>query len=169
MLILSINLIVDTSYVFLSKFAGMGVLGLYLLALAVRYLIPIIGVICNCMYKVNLPIEDGVTNDALSTRSANTAKQVKEEADYVKHGYFLYGALPFSFLVGTHRLINFKNGSSEMGTGLLIDFFLSAVTFLILQTLNHGYLSTEATDNGIVYDFSDLQSAAIVFKFALMM
>ena len=84
------------------------------------------------MYKVNMPIEDGTTNDIASLRSANTAKSVKEEADFLKQGYCLYGSLPFSYLVGTHRMLNFKNGSSEMGTGLLIDFFLNAIGFLVL-------------------------------------
>ena len=70
--------------------------------------------------------------------------------------------------MGTHRLINFKNGSQEIGFGLLIDFFLNAITFLITQTLNHGYLSTDATDAGQVYEFSDMQSTTVVFKFLLI-
>ena len=35
-----------------------------------------------------------------------------------------------------------------MGTGLLIDFFLAGIAFLVIQVLNHGYLSTSATDSG---------------------
>lgn len=74
MLTLSINLILDTSYAFLSTFAGMGILGIYLVLMAVRYAIPIVGVIRNCMYKVNLPIDDSATNDVRSMRSVDTAR-----------------------------------------------------------------------------------------------
>ena len=55
-----------------------------------------------------------------------------------------------------------------MGMGLLIDFFLNAIAFLVTQTVNHGYLSTSATNENQVYEFSDLQSAAVVFKFLLI-
>lgn len=55
-----------------------------------------------------------------------------------------------------------------MGTGLLIDFFLGAISFLVVQTLNHGYLSTDATDANQSYEFSDMQSATVVFKFLLI-
>ena len=129
--ILSINLILDTSYAFLSTFSSMGLLSFYSFMLASRYAIPVVLVVRNCMYKVNKPIdEDG--KELTSPRSANSTKQAKEEADFFKQGYFLYGALPFCYLVGTHRLLNFKNSSSEMGTGLLLDFFLGAIAFLVI-------------------------------------
>ena len=165
--LLSINLVLDTSYAFLSTFASMGLLGFYSVLIVVRYAIPIVGVVRNCMYKVNEPIEPDA-EDLASPRSVNSVKQAKEEADFFKQGYFLYGALPFCYLVGTHRLLNFKNGSSEMGTGLLLDFFLGGIAFLVTQTLNHGFLSTAATDAGQVYEFSDMQSTTIVFKFLLI-
>ena len=91
-----------------------------------------------------------------------------DEADYFKKGYMLYSSLPFCYLVGTHRLLNFKNESYEMGVGLLIDFFFAAITFLVAQTLNHGYLSTDATDAQMVYEFSDMQSSTVIFKFLLI-
>ena len=43
-----------------------------------------------------------------------------------------------------------------MGIGLLIDFFFATIIFLIIQTLNHGYLSTDATESKMVYEFSDM-------------
>ena len=55
-----------------------------------------------------------------------------------------------------------------MGTGLLIDFFLAGIAFLVIQALNHGYLSTSATDAGQQYDYSELQSTTVVFKFILI-
>lgn len=55
-----------------------------------------------------------------------------------------------------------------MGVGLLIDFFFAAITFLVAQTLNHGYLSTDATDAQMVYEFSDMQSSTVIFKFLLI-
>ena len=51
-IILSINLVLDTSYAFLSTFAGMGFLGFYNLLLVVRYAIPIVIVARNYMNKV---------------------------------------------------------------------------------------------------------------------
>ena len=57
-LILSANLVLDTSYIFLSTFASMAILGLYFMLLIVRYGIPIVGIIRNCIYKVNEPIEE---------------------------------------------------------------------------------------------------------------
>lgn len=130
MLILSINLILDTSYAFLSTFANISFLGFYSVLVLARYAIPIVSIVRNCLYKVGKPFDDG--NDLASVRSANTSKQAKEEADYFKHGYFLYIAMPFCYLVGTHRLLNFKNATSEMGTGLIIDFFMNTLAFFII-------------------------------------
>lgn len=133
----------------------MGLLSFYSFLIAARYAIPIVLVVRNCMYKVNEPI-DKDKNDLSFISVTNSAKQAKEEADFFKQGYFLYGALPFCYLVGTHRLLNFKNSSSDMGTGLLLDFFMGAIAFLVVQTLNHGFLSTDATDAGQIYEFSDM-------------
>jgi len=142
----------------------MGLLGFYSFLLLVRYAIPVAGIVRNCMYKVNEPVD---IKDTASLKSTNS-KQAKDDAEYIKQGYFLYGALPFCYLVGTHRLLNFKNASSEMGTGLLIDFFLAGIGFLVIQVLNHGYLSTSATDAGQVYEYNDTQSSAVIFKLILI-
>lgn len=56
----------------------------------------------------------------------------------------LYMATPFCLLIGTHRLLNFKNFHSVMGTGLVIDFFLAGCVFLGFQIVNHGNLLASA-------------------------
>ena len=67
--VLSINLILDTSYAFLSTFGGMGLLGFYSFLLVVRYAIPIVGIVRNCMYKVNEPVDIKDTASQKSTTS----------------------------------------------------------------------------------------------------
>lgn len=69
MIILSINLILDTSYALLSTFGGMGLLGFYSFLLVVRYAIPVVGIVRNCMYKVNEPVD--IRDDA-SVKSTNS-------------------------------------------------------------------------------------------------
>ena len=56
-LVLSINLILDTSYIFLSTFASRGYYGFYSLLLVIRYLIPLLGVLRFYMNSVNKPLE----------------------------------------------------------------------------------------------------------------
>lgn len=58
-LMLSINLILDTSYAFLSTFASMGILGFYNVLLVSRYAIPIVCVVRNYLNKMNQPLDEG--------------------------------------------------------------------------------------------------------------
>ena len=55
---MSINLVLDTSYAFLSTFYSMGIFGFYSVLLGIRYAIPVFGIVRNCMTKVNEPIGD---------------------------------------------------------------------------------------------------------------
>jgi len=48
----------DTSYAFLSTFYSTTLFNFYSVLLGARYLIPIVGVVRNCIYKVNEPIGD---------------------------------------------------------------------------------------------------------------
>jgi len=56
-LVLSINLILDTSYIFLSTFAGRGYYGFYSLLLVIRYIVPLLGVVRFYINSVNKPLE----------------------------------------------------------------------------------------------------------------
>ena len=40
--------------------------------------------------------------------------------------------MPFSYFTGSHRLLNFKNFTSEVGTGLAIDLFGYALPLLFV-------------------------------------
>lgn len=71
--ILTINLVLDTSYAFLSTFTSMGLLSFYSFLIAARYAIPIVLVVRNCMYKVNEPI-DKDKNDLSFISVTNSAK-----------------------------------------------------------------------------------------------
>ena len=51
--ILAVNLILDTSYAFLSTFASTKIFNFYNVLLAVRYVIPLFVLGRNCMYKLN--------------------------------------------------------------------------------------------------------------------
>lgn len=62
-IILSVNLILDTSYAFLSTFYSIGLLGFYSVLLIIRYGIPIISIVRNCIYKVNEPIVDDANQE----------------------------------------------------------------------------------------------------------
>jgi len=75
---------------------------------------------------------------------------------HTRYGFLLYTALPFSFLLGTYRLLNFKNFHREIGTGLAIDFFLNCLAMLIIQSLNNTYMNTEAAEADVTYKFSGL-------------
>lgn len=132
LLILSANLVLDTAYIFLSKFANTTLYGLYVFVLGARYTIVFLAIVRNCIKKVNEPL---VIKKENSDKS-NGSKQVDKEAAYFKNGVLLYGALPFCYLVGSHRVLNFKNFSSEMGVGLLIDFFSAGIAFLLIQVIN---------------------------------
>ena len=72
--------------------------------------------------------------------------------------------MPLSYLTGCYRLLNFKNFHREIGLGLGIDFFLNAIGMLIVQGLNNSYLNTNAAESGLVFEFSNLQSAAVIGK-----
>lgn len=79
-----------------------------------------------------------------------------KEAEYFKKGTLLYASLPFCFLMGTHRLLNFKNFNSEMSVGLVMDFFMAGVAFLLVQALNHGSLNASAADADQEFTFTGL-------------
>lgn len=83
-------------------------------------------------------------------------------------GMLLYSALPLSYLTGCYRLLNFKNFHKEIGLGLVIDLLLNAVAMLIVQGLNNSYLNTNAARDGLVFEFSNLQSVAVIAKLILL-
>jgi len=45
------------------------------------------------------------------------------------------------FFTGSHRLLNFKNFKREIGSGLLIDFFLYVLPAIMVQGLNNATLA----------------------------
>jgi len=56
-----------------------------------------------------------------------------------------------------------------MGTGLMIDFFFAGMIFLVVETINHGQLSSSASEAQQTYDYTDFQSFTVVAKFALIL
>ena len=76
--------------------------------------------------------------------------------DYKKSGMVLYSTLPFTYLIGTYRLLNFKNFAKQVRIGIAIDFFLNAVAFLIIQSVNNGLLNSRSEDVGHEFEFSPL-------------
>lgn len=55
-------------------------------------------------------------------------------------GYLLYTALPFHYMTGSYRLLNFKNFPREIGTGIALDFVFYALPMLFVQTNNNATL-----------------------------
>ena len=53
--------------------------------------------------------------------------------------------------------------------GIIIDLLLNAVGMLIVQGLNNSYLNTNAAESGLVFEFSNLQSAAVIGKIILFL
>ena len=129
-LVLSINLILDTSYIFLSTFGNRGYYGIYSLMLVIRYVIPILGIVRHVVVDSNKPLNfkdlDG------SIKSGQAKKRVTDENEFFKKGTILYASLPFCFLIGTYRLLNFKNFNSEISAGLIMDFFIAGLSFLMV-------------------------------------
>ena len=127
---MSINLILDTSYIFLSTFATRGYYGFYSVLLVIRYVVPIVGIVRHTIIDANKPLN--FKNLDASIKSSQAKKRVSDENEYFKKGAILYASLPFCFLIGTYRLLNFKNFNTEMSAGLILDFFISALAFLIV-------------------------------------
>ena len=69
-LILSMNLVLDYSYIFLSTFSSTTILGVYGILLVVRLLISFTLAVRGLMYKVNEPLD---INDGQSGRSNQSA------------------------------------------------------------------------------------------------
>ena len=126
-------MILDLAYIFKVTFAGSAIYGFYCLLIMTRFLGPVAAVARNLLYRVN------------DTASVQDLKSLKWKMnDYKKSGIFLYTALPFTYLLGTYRLLNFKNFAKQVRIGLAIDFFLNAIAFLIMQSVNNGLLNTRS-------------------------
>ena len=140
-----INMILDLAYIFKVTFAGSAIYGFYCILIMVRFLGPVAGVIRNLLYKVN------------DTASVSDLKSLKWKMDdYKKSGMVLYSTIPFTYLIGTYRLLNFKNFAKQIRIGLAIDFFLNAIAFLIMQSVNNGLLNSRSEDVGYNFEFSPL-------------
>ena len=57
-ILLGINLVLDTSYIFTEAFAGMGLFAVYSVFLTLRYSIIILDLLRNYIFKVCDPSED---------------------------------------------------------------------------------------------------------------
>jgi len=62
-LVLATNLVLDTAYLFHSTFADSSFYNFYMIVLAIRYLIPIFGIIKNCVNLIDKPLDTKVRDD----------------------------------------------------------------------------------------------------------
>lgn len=62
-LVLATNLVLDTAYLFHSTFASRGFYNFYMIVLGIRYLIPIFGIIKNCVKQIDKPLDAKIRDD----------------------------------------------------------------------------------------------------------
>ena len=76
----------------------------------------------------------------------------------------MYLALPFSQITGIYRLLNYKNFHREIAFGLSVDSLLNMLCMLIVQAVNNSSLQARASENGFSFEFTALQSWAVILK-----
>jgi len=77
--------------------------------------------------------------------------------------------MPLAYFTGSHRLLNFKNFSFEVGTGLVLDFFCFALPTLFIQAINNATLyQMQYQMSGLLIELNGLQSVAMISKLLLL-
>ena len=87
---------------------------------------------------------------------------------FKRNGVLLYLAIPFSQITGSYRLMNYKNFHKEVAFGLSVDAVLNMLCMLLIQAVNNSALVASASEKGFTYEFSTLQSWAVIIKFWLL-
>mmetsp|Transcript_4597 Transcript_4597/g.6073 ORF Transcript_4597/g.6073 Transcript_4597/m.6073 type:complete len:107 (+) Transcript_4597:558-878(+) len=104
-----------------------------------RCIIPFFVALRNVCGKVSNKALNRLTEDVVDDEDRQRQLQVKHTC----RGYLLYTFLPFSYLTGSYRLLNFKNFTSEIGSGLALDFFVNALPLLFIQAINNATLAQQ--------------------------
>ena len=131
-------LVADYTYAFKQTFSSRELYLIYLGVLAQRCVIPILIMLKNMFQKVC-----GKENKSLGKT-------------HFKLGILLYTVIPTTYFTGSYRLLNFKNFPSEIGIGLVFDFFLNALPLLFIQAINNTTLSQKSFDSGNIFEISTL-------------
>ncbi len=129
-LIVCINLVIDTLYIYRSIFAGEKLYYGYCTMLFLRFTLPFILVL-----KRLVCIKRCQKADELHEQADLEAKE-SMRTKHFKCGFVLYASMPLAYVTGVYRLFNFKNFSKEIGIGITFDFLLSLIPFMTLQVLN---------------------------------
>ena len=77
--------------------------------------------------------------------------------------------MPFSYLTGYFRLLNFKNFPKEIGIGLFMDFFLYVLPLLFIQAINNSTLfQQQYAETGLIVKLNTIQTIAMMTKLMML-
>ena len=130
-LIMVCALVADYTYAFKQTFSSKELFVAYLSVLAFRCILPILIVIKNICTKVC-----NKENNRLDAAQYDVRDELesvyKKQQEHSRLGLLLYTVIPLTYFTGSYRLLNFKNFPSEIGCGLVIDFFFNALPLLFI-------------------------------------
>ena len=77
--------------------------------------------------------------------------------------------LPINYLIGSYRLLSFKNFPLEIGCGLAIDFFLYVLPMLFIQGVNGATMIYDTSfETGHLLELSSLHTFCVMSKLNLV-
>lgn len=127
-LVMMTSLVADFAYVMKQPFSSKQLYIAYIAILCLRCILPILTILKSLCNKVMNKALNRLTDIVVEDEGRREQLQRKHTC----HGYLLYTFMPLSFLTGSYRLLNFKNFTSEIGTGLALDFFGNTLPLLFV-------------------------------------
>jgi len=157
------SLVADYSYAFKQTFSSKSLFTAYVSILALRCCIPFFVAAKSLCTRVRNKAVNRL--DEVGDEETYDARQRQHSRD----GCLLYSVLPFSYFTGSYRLLNFKNFTSEVVTGLVLDFFFNALPLLFVQAINNATLMQQNLNSqSSEFDLTDLQAFSILCKFFVL-
>ena len=161
------TLVADYTYALKQTFSSKDLFLAYIVILAFRVLFPVFIAIKNVCQKVcnrernrlRIVIEENRNPDA----------PFATQAQHTWFGCLLYSVLPINYLIGSYRLLSFKNFPIEIGCGLAMDFFFYVLPVLFIQGVNGATMvQHSAVESGHILELSSLQTFCIMSKLNLI-
>lgn len=155
---MAITLVADFMYTFKTTFSSKELLVICVAIYGLRFANPFLVVIKNLCKKVCNKEKNTLPAALVYEERDDNDKSVEErQKEHTNLGYLLYTALPFHYLTGSYRLLDFKNFPSEIGTGLVLDFVFYALPMLFVQTINNATLYRLTYENtSTLFQYNDI-------------
>lgn len=164
------SIVADFTYFFKHTFSSKQLYVSYIVILGIRCLVPLIAVIKNTCVKVcNKENNRLRALDYLEPHNEDGISAKQKQSEHTRQGCLLYSTLPLMYFTGSYRLLNFKNFPSEIGTGLVLDFFCYTLPLLFIQVINNTTLYQQQYElTGFLHELNNLQTFGVASKMLLM-